>query len=94
MESSLIRLIPDSYLRNRSAPLESGLKVRRKLLLTGGSQQEGSKDSLEGIGKNFGIVQEGVEVSTLPDLEGEESGQELSILMSTLEFSKIHLEFL
>ena len=59
-----------------------------KLLLTGGSQQEGSKDSLEGIGKNFGIVQEGVEVSTLPDLEGEESGQELSILMSTLEFSK------
>ena len=45
-----------------------------KLLLTGGSQQEGSKDSLEGIGKNFGIVQEGVEVSTLPDLEGEESG--------------------
>ena len=43
-----------------------------KLLLTGGSQQEGSKDSLEGIGKNFGIVQEGVEVSTLPDLEGEE----------------------
>ena len=39
-----------------------------KLLLTGGSQQEGSKDSLEGIGKNFGIVQEGVEVSTSPGM--------------------------
>ena len=59
-----------------------------KLLLTGGSQQEGSKDSLEGIGKNFGIVQEGVEVSALSDPEGEGGGQELSVLMSTLEFSK------
>lgn len=55
-----------------------------KLLITGGSQKE---DSLEGIGKRFGITEEGVGVSSIHMSDGEDSSQELLLLMSNLSFS-------
>ena len=60
-------------------------KLGGKLLITGGGQQ---KDPLEGIGKDFGVVQEGVGVSSLHYAEGDDDGQDLLILMSSLELSK------
>lgn len=65
-------------------------KAGGKLLLTGGDAR---KDSLEELGKNFGIVQEGVGVSSLhfSDADTDGSAQELLILMSNLKFSEKYI---
>lgn len=55
-----------------------------KLLIAGGSQKE---NPLEGIGKWFGITEEGVGVSSIHMSDGEDSSQELLLLMSNLSFS-------
>lgn len=55
-----------------------------KLLIAGGSQKE---NPLEGIGKWFGITEEGVGVSSIHMSDGEDSSQELLLLMSNLNFS-------
>ena len=59
-------------------------KAGGKLLIAGGSQKE---NPMEGIGKKFGITEEGVGVSSLHMSDGEDSSQELLLLMSNLKFS-------
>lgn len=65
--------------------LKSWVKAGGRLLIAGGSQQE---DSIDGIGKYFGITQEDVSVSSIHYLNEDNSMQEIPILMNNLTFSE------
>ena len=60
------------------------MKAGGRLLIAGGQQE----DSIEGIGRCFGITQESVGVSGIHYLNEDNSMQEILLLMSNLTFSE------
>ena len=71
--------------KSQKKALKGWVKAGGRLLIAGGSQQE---DSIEGIGKCFGITQESVGDSSIHYLNEDNSMQEIPVLMSNLTFSK------